>query len=540
MNIITRTNLTNTRSLKIEDAHQAISLRKVKTPNYRYIMHRLAGFSAEEYTDMEYDLSETARIIDTESLVAAAFRKKRQLILKDGFELASKNDKNLNYIKQRLYEFEFVTSQSFSDFLSEVTENLVNFNNCFILKFRKEESSSGKIRELPSGKEFKPIAGLFVLAAPTIDTATNSKTGQIVKYRHRITEQFSKQFKVDDIYHIYENKRVGITIGTPPLESVKDDIIALRSIEQSAETMIYKHANPFIHVKVGTDAAPARLLGDGSSEVDVYSEIIERMDETGGVATPHRVSIDLKGAESQALRLESYLNHFKQRVLSGLCISEADLGSTGSASGSADIAYESMRDDVRAYQATISNYISNYIFYEMLLESPMYVGKHWIPYEERVELIFTESDIDKRIKIESHYLLLYNSGLISKEAAGRFMQFENSDLNHEVDFNGNPKNNSIKNTISNNIIEPKNQHNSLKIMDSLLELESLTTDLYFSYDYDEFKENILKIFPEDMLITYESLIKKVYNKAKDITKDYGIRYSNTYIEKILFDLLLNI
>lgn len=43
---------------------------------------------------------------------------------------------------------------------------MVNFNNCFVLKYRKEESSSGLLRELPNGKEFKPIAGLFILAAP--------------------------------------------------------------------------------------------------------------------------------------------------------------------------------------------------------------------------------------------------------------------------------------------------------------------------------------------------------------------------------------
>ena len=102
MSVLLKTNIKNNSSLKIEDAKQAISLKKQKTPNFRYVMHRLAGFSSEEYSDMEYDLSESARIIDTESFVAASFRKKRQLILKNGYQINSENKRNLSYINNRL------------------------------------------------------------------------------------------------------------------------------------------------------------------------------------------------------------------------------------------------------------------------------------------------------------------------------------------------------------------------------------------------------------------------------------------------------
>ena len=274
MNVVLNTNLRNTHSFSIEDAQKAIQFKQVATPNYRYIVHRLMGFSPEEYTDMEYDLSESSRIIDTEAYVSETFRKKRQLIVKNGFIFDSEDKKNLEYIKQRLEEFEFVTQQTFRDFLAEIVENMVNYNNCFILKYRKEEASSGEIRSIPSGKEFKPIAGMYVLASPTIDTANDAKSGRIIKYRHRITENYSRQFKPADIYHIFENRRTGMTIGTPPLEAVRDDILTLRSIEQYTEDMIRKNASPFVHVKVGNDNQPARLLGDGSSEVDIYSSII--------------------------------------------------------------------------------------------------------------------------------------------------------------------------------------------------------------------------------------------------------------------------
>lgn len=539
MSVLLNTNINNKTSFRIEDANQALSLKKVATPNYRYIMHRLRGFYPEDYTDMEYDLSESARIIDTESFVAASFRKKRQLILKNGYEITSKNNKNLDYINQRLYELEFVTSQTFRDLLAEITENLVNFNNCFVLKYRKDELTSGLIREIPSGKEFKPIAGLYVLAAPTIDTAAHPKTGQIVRYRHRVTEEFSKQFRPEDIYHIFENKRVGITIGTPPLEAVKDDILLLRGIEQDAETLIHKHANPFIHVKVGNDNNQARILGDGTSEVDLYSAIINNMDEQGGVATPHRVAIEMKGAESHALRLESYLSYFKTRVLTGLCVSEIDLGSGSAGGGSADIASQCLKEDVRSYQTTLENFITNYIFNELLLESPMYRNKQWIPYEDRVYLQFIEPDLDKRIKIESHYLQLYQSGLITKEAAIRKMEFDEEDLGTGIPVGGDATN-SVRKTVSNNIINPKNQHNSkttLKVADGLtVDIYKSMTN-YYTNSYETFKLTLEEYFPKDVVSLNEVYIKNMFSKLDDIYIQHGSSFVNSFVEKSMFSLL---
>lgn len=535
MNVITKTNLSKTNNFRIEDASKAISLKKVNTPNYRYVMHRLIGISPEEYTDMEYDLTEHSRIIDTEAIVATIFRKKRQLILKNGFEINSSSDRNLKYIQQRLTELEFVTSQSFKDLIAEITENLVNYNNCFILKYRKEESSSGSIRSLPSGKEFKPIAGLFALASPTIDTATNPKTGQIIRYRHRITEQFSKQFKKDDIFHIYENKRVGMTIATPPLEAVKDDIILLRSVESDCESLIHRHANPIIQVKVGTDDQPARVLGDGTSEIDVYSDIIAHMAEEGGVSIPHRVDISLLGAESHALRLETYLNYFKSRVLLGLGISEVDLGGSGGIGGSAAVASQSLKDEVRSYQECIANFVSNYIFNELLLESPMYANKHFIPENERVYIKFIEHDLDKKIKIESHYLNLFVSGLISKEAAIKNMEFEKKDLAPDLPEEDKSKTNSVRATISNNVIDPKNQ---FSVKDNLNISHYKSLNNYYSSSFDEFIDKVKEIYSEDVIENNRAYLLNIYEKSKSMFLDFGLSFVNQYIETAMFDILI--
>lgn len=513
----------------IKDSIQAISLRKNNTPNFRYIVSKLYGYTSDSYTDMEYDLSEHGRIIDTDSLVSSAFRKKKQLITKEGVELVSKNKRNLDYIKKRLEELEYVTSMSFEALVDEIAENLVNFNNCFLLKYRNENNSTGRIRETPN-KTYKPIAGIYVIAAPTVDTA-NNKYGQIIKYRHRINDYYTKEFKASDMLHIYHNKRTGITIGTPPLEAVKDDLYALRTIEQCAETMIYRNASPFIHVKVGEKDSPARILSDGTSEIDIYSSIIDNMFEYGGVATPHRVNIDLKGAESQALRLESYLTHFQNRVLAGMCVSSVDLAIGDSTTGgSAGIISQALKDEVRSYQKTISNFISNYLFNELLLESKYYTNTLIIPKEDRVNLVFTENDIDQRIKIESHYLQLLNSGLITKEfAAANIKDMTPKDIAPDPVLPTTPKTGGTANVLKGSSAT-RNTGKSIK--------DSLKLNFDNSYeDISKIEQYVNKVLLIDNL-SYD-ILDSIYETSHNNKLLNGETYAYELLQHMLIGLLFN-
>lgn len=53
---------------------------------------------------------------------------------------------------------------------------------------------------------------------------------------------------------------------------------------------------------------------------------MDRLDDYGGVTTSERVEIRAIGAESLALRVESYLKYFKDRVMLGLGVSDLDMG----------------------------------------------------------------------------------------------------------------------------------------------------------------------------------------------------------------------
>ena len=203
-------------------------------------------------------------------------------------------------------------------------------------------------------------------------------------------------------------------MGTPPLEAVKDDILALRRIEESIETLIYKSLFPIIHVKVGTDKNPAKQFPDGTSEVDIASRYLKNIEDDGGIVTSEKIDISAIGAESLALRVEGYLDHFKERVFIGLGMSAIDFGvGDGSGRATGEVLSESLKESVMSYQDTFQTFISECIIAELLYESGKYRAPYLIPEKDKVYLEFNDLDIATKIKIESHELNKMTQGLQS-------------------------------------------------------------------------------------------------------------------------------
>ena len=366
-----------------------------------------------EFTPHEYDLYEYSRIIDTEAIVYKAFERKKSLMFKNGYLLTSDSDDNISYIKQRLKEFHYVSGKSFEGFVEELAYNLIMFHNAYVLMYRDLDKSTGESISI-GDEEIEPLAALFNMPTESIERKLKDD-GSVSRYKQKISYTKYRTFSPKIIRHLTYNKRPGFTMGTPPLEAVKDDIIALRRIEESVETLIYKSLFPIIHVKVGTETHPATTLRDGSSEVSAMSKVLKEIDDSGGVVTSERVEIKSIGAESMALRVESYLEYFKNRVMIGLGVSTTDLGigdSSGKATGS--IISQTLKEAVIDMQRVVARFITEEIFSDLLVESGKYKAKYMIPEEDMVTLSFNSVDHDSQIKIESHWLNLANSKMISQ------------------------------------------------------------------------------------------------------------------------------
>lgn len=392
-----------------------IKRQSLSNPGLSYFGKRTSGFNDTIYSGFknhEYDLFEYSRIIDTEAIVAKAFERQRALIFKNGYYFESNNPKNVEYIKSRIREIEYVTGLTFRNFIEEMAYNLVMFHNSYILMVRNEKKSTGETVNI-GNKDLEPIAGWFNLPTETIQRKLK-ENGDVEMYKQYIDPATFRIFSPEKVRHLKYNARSGFTMGTPPLEAVKDDILALRRIEESVETLIYKGIFPMIHVKVGTESNPAKILIDGSDEVEKMGYVMQELDEYGGITTSERVEVKAIGSESLALRVESYLEYFKDRVMLGLGVSDIDMGigdSSGKATG--QIISQTLKEAVINKQDAISEFITHVLFKPLLVESGMYDAEYLIPEEDLVKFKFNHVDQDARIKIESHILNMFNSGLLS-------------------------------------------------------------------------------------------------------------------------------
>ena len=154
------------------------------------------------------------------------------------------------------------------------------------------------------------------------------------------------------------------------------------------------------------------MFPDGTSEVDIATGYLKNIEDDGGIVTSEKIDIKAIGAESLALRVESYLSHFKERVFIGLGMSGIDFGvGDGSGRATGEVLSESLKESVMSYQDVFSVFISEYIIKELLYESGKYKGIYLIPEEDQVYFEFNDLDVASKIKLESHELNKLTQGI---------------------------------------------------------------------------------------------------------------------------------
>lgn len=282
--------------------------------------------SRDQFSLPEYDLAIIGRAEDTDSYVAQAHMKKAGLLFKEGYEFVGPNPKTIQYLKLRFQQIARASNTPAEELLKSIGSGLVKKSNVFLHKKRKESASGGRRRVLPgTNKELEPIAGYFIIPSETMQYDAD-EFGKIRRWKQVMPGGGYVEYRPEDIAHFTFNKKEGMIFGTPTLVPVMDDVRALRRIEENIEMLIYQHLFPLFHYQVGSDDMPATVNEYGEDEIQLAKREIEYMPSEGGIVTSHRHKISLIGAENRSLRAESYLNHFKKRVFSGLGVSAVDMG----------------------------------------------------------------------------------------------------------------------------------------------------------------------------------------------------------------------
>ncbi len=393
-------------------AMPASTVIPISNPTLNYHSSKFTGRG--HFLQQEYNLAEVGRIEDTDSYVRQAFAKKVALMLKEGWDIVGSNPKTVRYVRQRLLQIAQASKMPTIQLLRDIGAGLTRKSNVFLLKVRNIDSSGGRIRETPEGAELKPVAAYFLIPAETMEFQLSGNT--IIKWRQRMPDGTYKEYNPRDVVHIYFDRKEGFVFGTPTIIPVIDDIRALRKIEENIELLVYQHLFPIFQWKVGTDLQPAGMTPSGEDEVDVIKREIQFMPSEGGIVTTNRHEITAIGAEGRALKAESYVQHFKNRVISGLGMSAVDYGEGDTANrATADNMSRNLIDSVKDFQQVIEIFFNEFVIKELLLESTF--GEMVLETENCVWLKFKEIDIDAQIKRETHAADQFTKNMLSHDEA---------------------------------------------------------------------------------------------------------------------------
>lgn len=367
----------------------------------------------------EYDMNEPYTMMDTEAFLMQAIRRKHSLMFRFGFKVQGESKRFTKYINDRLNQIAYMTGTTVENFVKTVLENLLVISNCFILKIRDEDASGGTPNK--KNKERKPIAGYMIIPPHSIFPFINDK-GEIIKWRRFYNSARKyKDYKLEDIIHFKWDVKPGHVFGTPRTTPVRDDIFALRRLEENVEMLLINHLFPLFHVKVGNEKAPAVFTVDGISEVDLIKAEIENMPKEGVFVTDERAEIEVVGIKGKAMDPQQMIEHYKARIFTGLGVSALDMGiADGGSQGASESISQNLKDNIKSDLNCFAGQFKMFIIKELFEESAKNLSVQNALLD--VSLVFPDVDVDGHIKWQNHVIEMFNNHLITEDEARHELQ----------------------------------------------------------------------------------------------------------------------
>ncbi len=351
----------------------------------------------------EHDLPTIANAVALDGILNRSVAIYVEQIMKNGFEFVSKSDRIQKHANKRIREIELGTNIKFTEVVSTIAHQLVQYGTAYLIKVRKQ-SKVGKKYKLYN-RTVKPVVGLFVVDATTMEIGLNTNQ-KVSHYRQVLNGQY-KVYSVEDVIHFNYNKVPGELTGRSNINQVLDDVRALRKLEEEVEILGFQYAIPLYLYKVGTDSHPA-----APGEVDSVGNTINHMPTYGMMCVPHTHTMEAVSQSNANIDIMPFISHFKSRINSGLGVSDVAMGQSDTSNrNTSEIQDLSMQTITKAYQQILKNKLDLELFKELMLDG----GVNPMAFD--LELRFPEIDQEAQIKKETHVVQKYQGNLITRTEA---------------------------------------------------------------------------------------------------------------------------
>jgi len=208
----------------------------------------------------------------------------------------------------------------------------------------------------------------------------------------------------------------------PPCFQMLDDIMTLRSIEETIELLCFQFGSPLLHTQVGTDELPS-----SPDEVRGVNDAIINMAPNGMITTDHRTKVTAVNLQSGVANLVPYLEHFKNRVLMGSGSSPISVGEGNSANrNTAESIDDALADHCTYLASALTAPINFNLIPDLLVraettyEDPDLFDETG---EMKVRMIFNEMRLEKEIARHNDIINLWEGNIITHPEARRMLKF---------------------------------------------------------------------------------------------------------------------
>ncbi len=370
----------------------------------------IKGAGGSDFEDNPVDLEEIFRAYQTDSYIKRAINKYNSLMFKQGWDISGKNEAASEYVWTRLKLMEEATQQPLERLFNQIGYDLILFGNAYVVKARQKGSMGGATGVKAVGYTAKqPVAGYFILPPTTIKVSRDEQ-GKVVGYEQSTTGGDGITFKPEDVIHFTYNKPTGRAYGVPLIFNVLDDVKMLRQIEENVARLVHRNLFPLYIYQVGLDK-PGWEADD--TEIENIREEINSMPMDGGIVVPERHNISVLGSQGNALDASPYLKYYRQRVFSGLGVSDSVMGIGDTANkATSDNMSADLNDGVKEFQRIMAEVVQYEIINELLFEGgydPV------LNVDDEVLFTFHEIELDAKTKKENHIVQMFSQNVITHE-----------------------------------------------------------------------------------------------------------------------------
>lgn len=491
----------------------------------KIVTPKIGSGAAGQMESSPVSLEEIGQAYHSDSYIRRAVDKITGLMFKSGWSFVSLNQEALDYVQTRFRLIEESTGISTEQLLREIGNNYVLYGNSPIVKTRGQENLGGLTVSGYYGGD--PISGLFPVSPENFEVQRD-EFGNVESYSVNGGTGSGIEFSEEDFSHLTYHKPTGRAYGVPYINNVIDDVLILRQIEENIARLVYRNIFPLQTYTVGSLVAGYEATDE---EIEEVQEMIQNAPLDSIIVMPERHKLETVSSNNAGLDAYNYLRYFRQRVFTGLGVSESTMGIGDSSNKStSDNQSSDLVDLVKDFQQNFADEIQNLLINEILFEGGY---DPTLNKEDRVVFQFTEIEQSAKIARENHELQKFMSNVQDLDETRNKMGYEpitdlsrfyfkitaNSDTQIDpsgtVDNKDQPENqsgkalNPNKDTMKDSFSSTNVKENTNRLLTKKDETVNLTTDDVISLKKEEkIKTSWLKIKSDIFNLPTESIRNK--------------------------------